>query len=250
MTILCVMQARNEGAALPGCLDHLRPFVDGFVALDDGSTDDTGAVFVAEPKMLDVISKPVCEPHTWDEPGNKLALLARAAARGAQWVLCTDADERWETAFLEQLHELAGACTRDDVWWTVTNLRELWNRPDQYRCDGIWARKRRGRFFRLPELVATDDAPLHGPWEPPTVRARPHRRLQHNLYHLKMIREADRVARRDYYQQLDPDNKLQEQGYAYLTDKTGLRLKTIPPEKAYDYSTLPPDLRRMLVPTA
>ncbi len=246
MKIVCVMQVRNEATPLPGCLDHLRPYVDGFLALDDGSTDGTAAVLAGEPAMLDVISLPVREPHTWDEAGNKKALLSRAAELGADWVLCTDADERWEQRFLEQARDVAETCTREDVWWTVTWLRELWNRPDQYRCDGEWGRKRRGRYFRLPDVRDSDEKPLHGPWEPPSIRERAHRRYGFNLYHLKMIDAADRSARRDHYQRLDPENKLQEAGYAYLTDESGLKLMKIPAEKAYDYSTLPPQLARML----
>jgi glycosyltransferase involved in cell wall biosynthesis len=240
------MQTRNEAAFLPGCLAHVRPWVDGFVALDDGSTDGTGAVLAAEPRMLDVITRAPREPHVWDEPRNKRALLRRAAALGADWVLCVDADERWEACFLERLYDLAASLARDGVWWTIVWLRELWNRPDQYRCDGGWGRKERGRFFRLPEQVESDDKPLHGPWEPPSVRRRRFVRLDHDLYHLKMIRAEDRIARRDFYKRLDPQCAFQPQGYDYLTDETGIVLKAIAPGKEYAYLTLPPKLQSIV----
>ena len=54
--LVAVLQLRNEAYYLRGCLDHLRDHVDAFVALDDGSTDDTRAILGAEPKMADVLT--------------------------------------------------------------------------------------------------------------------------------------------------------------------------------------------------
>ncbi len=46
--IACLMQLRNEARCLEGCLAHLRGYVDGIVALDDGSTDATSSILGRE----------------------------------------------------------------------------------------------------------------------------------------------------------------------------------------------------------
>ena len=54
--ILCVMQLHNEARYLEGCLAHLRGHVDGVIALDDGSTDGTGALLTQHP-LVDVYKR-------------------------------------------------------------------------------------------------------------------------------------------------------------------------------------------------
>lgn len=247
--VLAVLQLRNEEQYLPGCLEHLRGFVDGVVALDDGSQDATSEILARDPLVVDVISKPASapgEPHSWDELGNKRALLEGAKAQGADSVLVVDADERMERAFLADLRRLATEMSslRVAIW-----CRELWDRPDTYRVDGVWGdgNKLRTRLFPLPSVIRYDDnQALHGAWDPDLTRKLPLRRLHKNFYHLKMIRAADRIARRDFYNRLDPERKHQAIGYDYLADETGLTLERIPVDKEYDYETLPPDLRSLL----
>lgn len=246
MTIFAVLQLRDEEHYLPGCLAHLREFVDGIVALDDGSRDATHEILARDP-AVDVITKPATAEHQWDELGNKRMLVERARELGADWVLACDADERYERRFLSQLRTITGelAGLRIAVW-----CRELWDRPDTYRVDGVWGtgNKLRTRLFPVPAVITYDDnTALHGGWEPDLIKRLPRRTLDYNFYHLKMIRRADRIARRDFYVRLDPECKLQAIGYDYLTDETGLDVRTIAPERAYDYETLPPDLRPLLV---
>jgi glycosyltransferase involved in cell wall biosynthesis len=244
--VLAVLQVRNEERYLPGCLAHLRAFVDGIVALDDASTDATPQILARDP-AVDVITKPATlGEHRWDELGNKRALLERAQQLGADWVLVCDADERLERRFLTQLRTLITDLDglRIAIW-----CRELWDRPDTYRVDSVWGtgNKLRTRLFPVPAVIAYDEnAALHGGWEPDLARRLPRRTLDYNFYHLKMIRRADRFARRDFYVRLDPESKLQAMGYDYLTDETGLEVRTIAPDREYDYETLPPDLRTLL----
>ncbi|MDX8451038.1 hypothetical protein, partial [Mesorhizobium captivum] len=42
-----------------------------------------------------------------------------------------------------------------------------------------------------------------------------------------------RAARRDLYNLLDPDRRLQQVGYDYLADETGAVLEAIPPGRDY-----------------
>lgn len=256
MSLLCVMQLRNEAYYLPGCLAHLRPFVDGIVALDDGSDDSTAALLAAESAVVDVLRRERDEgdaaAHRWREPENRARLLGRAVQAGARWVLVCDADERYERAFLERLRDLVAELDGLGCQRTVIRCRELWDRPDQYRVDGVWGFKTRGRLFRLPgEIDPPTGEQLHGQWEPREIRAhKPYPLPDHCFYHLKMIRRADRIARRDFYNRVDPERRHQPSGYDYLTDEDGLQVEPIAPGREYDYATLPADLAAMLAEPA
>lgn len=247
--IACVLQLRNESRYLEGCLAHLRDHVDGFVALDDGSTDSTPEILRREARLLDCITKPDQEGHVWNERENKRVLLQRARELGFDWVLCCDADERYETAFLKRLHEIAGRFPAGSDACFYLALRELWDTPQQYRVDGIWGEKARARFFSLPDIVEFgQDQELHGEWFPDHIRRQGRMlRIDHRLYHLKTILREDRIRRRDYYKALDPGNKFQAMGYDYLAEEgNDLRLEKIAPGREYDFDTLPETLRALL----
>ena len=243
--IACVMQLRNEAYYLEGCLAHIRDYVDGIIALDDGSTDATGQILAREPKLLDCIVNKPREVHVWRERENKQRLLETAHQLGVDWVLCCDADERFETAFLENLRAIANSFRVEEAVCISISLKELWDSPHQYRVDGIWGRKSRARFFRLsPEICFEQDQDLHGQWYPDQIRKHGRMlRIYHNLYHLKTIYRKDRIKRRDMYKRLDPENLFQAMGYDYLAEEgEDLRLELIKPERQYDYNTVPRDL--------
>jgi len=253
--IVCVMQARNEARHLPGCLDHLRDHVDGFVILDDGSTDRTPDIIRAEPKLLERLDNPVTHPHTWNERRNKQLLLEAAQRHQAQWVLICDADERFETLFLRGLQRIGLALDRMGFLMLTVALRELWDTPRQYRVDGKWGHKRGTRLMKLPKKISFDASlDYHDTWIPDSMRPasclnQRHATLFYNLYHLKMVHATDRMKRRDFYKKLDPENKLQWQGYDYLTEVgESLQTECIAPERGYDFDTLPADLQAMLKP--
>lgn len=242
----CVMQLRNEERYLEGCLAHLREHVDGIIALDDGSTDATREILEREPSLLAVLHHSARGEHVWRERDNKRQLLQRARELDLDWVLCCDADERYERTFLENLKAIAGSFPPDQLVCIWVTLRELWNSPRQYRVDGIWGRKKRARFFRLPRVITfNDDQDLHGQWYPDQTRKNGRMlRIGHALYHLKSIHRDDRERRSAFYNRIDPERRFQPEGYDYLADEgDDLRLEAIPPGREYDYGTLPPDLR-------
>jgi len=240
--IACVIQVRNEARYLEGCLAHLRGYVDGVVALDDGSTDETGAILSREPGWLDCIANAPETDHVWRERENRQRLLERARDLGFEWVLCCDADERYETAFLQQLHAIAGSLHALECICISVTLKELWNSPHQYRNDGIWGRKSRARFFRLPKTIEFGlDQDLHGQWYPDEIRQCGRMlRLYYNLYHLRTIHHPDRVKRRDRYKRLDPGNIFQAMGYDYLAEEgEDMRLELIARGREYDFHSVP-----------
>ncbi len=234
--LLAVVGFRNERHYLPGLLDNLAPQVDGIIGLDDGSSDGSAELFAAHPAVIEVIRCAGREPHHLDERRNRRLLVDAAGRHGAEWVLALDADERVEDAFRDRAERLI----RDNgaegplAYWLV--LRELWDRPDQYRVDGVWGRKQVARLFRW--RADHDFGPpraLHGHWAPENSRL-PGDWFAHSglvVYHLRMIREADRVRRRDRYVRLDPRNEWQTIGYDYLVDTDGLELAPLPADRGY-----------------
>jgi glycosyltransferase involved in cell wall biosynthesis len=247
--VACLMQLRNEALHLEGCLSHLREYVDGVVALDDGSTDNTVAILNQNSMIVvDCIKKASREPHAWNELENKQLLLKRARQLGFDWVLCCDADERYEIAFLARLRQIANAFSEGELGCVSVALREMWNTPMKYRIDGIWGTKTRARFFSLPDRIEFDlEQELHGQWYPDHIR-RYARMLNadHNLYHLKSIAQEDRVKRRDFYKKLDPNNKFQTTGYDYLAEEgDSVQVEGITPGHEYDLNSLPQSLRSL-----
>jgi hypothetical protein len=232
--LLALLAARDEMRFLPGLIENLGPQVDGIVALDDGSTDGTGAFLASRPEVVELLHVPPDRP-TWDEPGNHRRLVEAALRHGADWLLVVDADERLERRFRERAERIIERGRRAGRTAYAVHVRELWA-PDRYRVDGIWGAKLQATLFQARPDHDFDSRPLHGLKAP--LQARPANGrfpvANLNVYHLRMIRPEDRLARRRRYELADPEARWQPNlGYAYLTDEAGLRLKKIPRRRSY-----------------
>jgi glycosyl transferase family 2 len=235
MTLIALLQARNEQRFLPGWLENVAPCVDGIIALDDGSTDETADMLRAHPKLIELLANPSGQP--WDERGNQMALIHAGRRHGAGWFLCIDADERVERAFATRVRDLLHQADEDSIHVYTMQLRDLWGDRHHYRCDGPWNGAARPRLFRNnPAHRRFDPRPLHRLWIPlelASTLGTCGRHSELNLYHLRMISAADRAARAARYQALDPGQLYQEVPYSRLIDETGLQRKRIPPERDF-----------------
>jgi glycosyltransferase involved in cell wall biosynthesis len=235
LRLLALIAVRNEMRYLPGFLANVSPHVDGIIALDDGSTDESARCLASHPKVIELLSVPADRPE-WDEVGNHRALIAASLRHGADWVLSVDADDRLEREFRSRCERVIrkGEPLGDSAY--AGPLRELWGSRHTYRVDGIWGRKKRARLFQARPDHEFDTQPLHAVKAPLQARRNgefPFADLV--IYHLKMIRSEDRWARRRRYELADPEARYQMPGvgYAYLTDEQGLRLARVPPDRAY-----------------
>jgi glycosyltransferase involved in cell wall biosynthesis len=235
MRLVVLLQARDEERFIPGWLTNIGDLVDGIIALDDGSTDDSAALLRAHPKLIELIEHEPGMP--WDERANQNALVQAARRHDAEWILCLDADERLELAFVEDAHDLLDQADRDGVKVFRFDLRECWDDPCQFRVDGIWGMKKLCRLFRNdPAHRRFDPRTLHRFWMPLELVADLEtvaRDTERNIYHLRMIEAADREARLERYERLDPGNRFQPIGYRYLTDATGMELQRITHDRRY-----------------
>lgn len=234
LRLVVLIQFRNEQRYLPEFLQNVAAQVDGIIGLDDGSTDGSADILRVHPKVLEVLRLTQHGEHAWDERRNRSILVDAAIRHGAEWVLAVDADERLEHDFRQRAEPLMRrAGDGPDAYYVA--IRELWGSAAEYRADGIWARKKSARLFRVPRYYEASDMAFHGHW-PPKSAARPDRDFELAdlvVYHLAMIDPADREARKQKFKRLDPESRWQAIGYDYLTDETDLKLEHVPDERDF-----------------
>lgn len=235
MKIIGLLQARNEERFIRGWLDNIAPAVDGIVALDDGSTDDTCKIISSHPKTLEVIRNPV--GRDWNEYINQVSLIKAGRQYGADWFLCLDADERIEDRLVSDIGELVTEANTRKIDAYSFHYRDLWNDRFHYRIDGVWANRARHRLFRnVSTHTKFDPRRLHRHWIPLEILAdigNVGKAVPYAIYHLRMIRAEDRKARYERYTQIDPKNMFQRQGYDYLTDERDIELMLVPPDRDF-----------------
>jgi hypothetical protein len=230
--LLALVAVRDEIEHLPRFVANVAPHVDGIIALDDRSSDGSGAVLAGCEEVLEVIA-PDEERRDWDEVGNHRRLVAAGVRHAADWLLALDADERVEREFRARAERVLRRAGRLGAF--AVRLRELWDAPDRYRADGLWSRKAPARLFRARSDHVFDEAALHGTKAPLQAR-RFGRYILADLYvyHLGMLRAEDRAARRQRYELADADARFQAGlGYAYLTDERGLELRPLPAGRGF-----------------
>lgn len=235
MKIIGLLQARNEERFIKGWLENIAPAVDGIVALDDGSTDETWKIISAHEKTLDVIRRPVGKD--WNEYINQVSLIQAGRRHRADWFLCLDADERIEDRLSRDIRTLLVQADERKVDALSLHLRDLWNDRFNYRVDGIWANRGRYSLFRNDNThTKFDPRRLHRHWLPLEMVTDIKNigvAIPYAIYHLRMIRLEDRIARYERYTKIDPNNRFQHQGYGHLIDENNLELASVPADRDF-----------------
>lgn len=202
--LIALFSYRYDAHLVPDLIENIRPIVDGYAAFDDR----------------------FAETEFSNETLRRRALIDAARAMRARWVVFIDPDERLERDAGRKIFEML---MMDELVVFGFRLREMFA-ADAYRVDGQWGEKCVYRLFPLLDGQEFDTRTLHGPHYPLGYLPR---RTDINLYHLKMIAPARRIARRDLYKRLDPERRFQSIGYDYLADDDGAVLERIPPGREY-----------------
>lgn len=234
--LFALVPFRDEMRFLPGLFENLTGQVDGVIALDDQSTDESRAFVESQPLLVDLLT---VEPGTQKEmeDGRNHAILIRGAWKhDPDWLFGIDADERVERDFRQRAErEMAHADAVGEVALWVP-FCELWDSYDHYRVDGIWGEKRKACLFKADRKHRFHERRLHSIWAPWPPAAGEYRMADLRLYHLRMVHAEDRAARVERNRRLDPDRVWQAIGYDYLLDEDGLELKAL--EQGRDYVPL------------
>ncbi len=235
MKIALLTTIRNDSNYVPGMLEHVYDHVDGLFILDDSSDEPVAPMLKRYPKVTSVERVDRPGPPHLNEARNRKRLLNEASKSGFDWALVCDADERFELRFLREMRNLIDE-HGSEKYLIHLKVRDLWDGPDQYRVDGIWATKskccllpcvRPGQYY--------DDGSIHCPWYPPFMEYDEVKlRSDFNLYHLRSLRKEDRVARAQKFKSIDPCSVYQSQGYSYMLDEKGLELRKIDPSAVFE----------------
>jgi glycosyltransferase involved in cell wall biosynthesis len=202
--LACLLPARNCEADLPGYLDSAGLFADAVVALDDGSTDETAELLAESPLVVELLRNPPRRDYAgWDDAANRARLLDAARARGFDWILFLDADERIAPDDVDPLRELLTSVDSDcaygfRVYRMIGDLShydrsELWvYRLFSPMVGGALPRRRL-------HLVPVPDSIPRSRWRKTTIR----------IQHLASLTRERRTARLRKYEQADPERRWQ-----------------------------------------
>ena len=186
---------------------NLSPWVDDIVCVDDRERALTEA---------------------WGHEGRFRARQREAAmAAGADWILVVDPDERLEDRAGEVIRPLLGG---PDTLYRLT-LREMFT-PTSYRIDGKWGLFRRTRLYRARPGQTMSAKPIHAP-PVPVLSGMPKVDLDVNLYHLKMIEPANRLARARAYARAESQHGVRRRPWGALAQSIGMRLQPIPAGRGF-----------------
>jgi hypothetical protein len=217
---------------LPGLFENLAGQVDGVIALDNHSTDESRAFVESQPLLTELLAE-LGDGERSSDGWRHRVLIEASWSHDPDWLLGIDADERLERDFRRRAEKEIDQAEADGQAALWVPFRELWDSPDRMRVDGIWGQKRKACLFRADRSHDVDERPMHSIWAPwPPARGE-YPTADLRLYHLRMIEAEDRQARADLYRRLDPDRVWQEIGYDYLVDEDGLELEPLEPERDY-----------------
>lgn len=165
----------------------------------------------------------------WIHEGDyRLLLREKARKMGADWILITAPDERWEDSAGEKIRPLIDGQPKHPTIYEF-DLKELYH-PLWYRIDGRYAEKFRRRLYPLYDDQIMCYQPIQCPSTP-----RGDYKIEHvdvRIYHTKMIEPENRTTRVKVFNKLDPNKKFQDD-YDYLDDEVGGMVKRIEEDRMY-----------------
>ncbi len=223
---------------IPYRIDQLKPFApmcigsasrlgDITIILNDRCFPEQWMAGIKGEKEIVTVMNP---SEDWSCYGNRLTLLARAAAHGCGWVLHMDDDFTFPGMTRELLEQDAMEALDNNCIAVSYNLREMWDQK-HYRSDGIWGSKRKTVLQRNPLFEPNvcwmnHLQKLHTIPQDVDTMVMTHGK-DRNILHWGMSTEELRQARYDKYCKLDPDNRYQACGYEYFKKTEGMELTAI-----------------------
>ena len=147
LRIVAMYRIKNESRWIKRSLESISEICQEIVILDDGSTDDTVKICENFPQVVDIHSQ---KDLPFDETRDKNTLLKMALSRDPDFILTLDGDEMLMPNSKQYLfYELNVLCPNVNLF----EFKELyvWDKPNQYRCDGIFNNTWSKKLFRLKD---------------------------------------------------------------------------------------------------
>jgi len=238
LRIIAMYRIKNESRWIKQSLESISEICKEIVILDDGSTDDTVKICENFPQVVDIHSQ---KDLPFDETRDKNTLLKMALSRDPDFILTLDGDEMIMPNSKQYLfYEL-------NVLYPNVNLFEfkelyVWDKPNQYRCDGIFNNTWSKKLFRLkdqPKNLKIYDSAFPGNLHCGSL---PSNLIEQNqivkskikILHYGYYDEEIRRKKYDFYTKLDPNN-VDFDGYKHifsgnskLAGPNGMEFKIIP----------------------
>jgi glycosyltransferase involved in cell wall biosynthesis len=216
--IIGILRIKNEARWIERVIRSVQPACEAVIVLDDHSQDGT-------PEICEAIG---CEVHRSefagiDESRDRdylLSLAFRRVPAGQQnaqspwWALAIDGDEELVAADVAQLRRLA-ECPGAHAY--AMQILYLWDRPDQWRCDGVYARFSRPSMFRLMNAGFRYLRTPFGNGANFHCSSIPQELLHHarpsgvRLLHWGYMEREDRLRKYAWYNRIDPNNRGEDQ---------------------------------------
>ncbi len=215
--VVCLLPARNCAHLLPGWFESVSRVADAIVALDDGSTDDTGRLLREHPLVVKVLTNPARDGFTdWDDGDNRNRLLAAAAALSPTWIISVDADERIPLDDAAALRRFLHTRAEPGYGYALASYRMI---GDEDHYDRLDYDAYRLFAFEPGHEFPTDR--LHAPPIPTAIPPEQWRRTTIRMKHLVSLTEEDRRARWRKFHQADPE-RVWEPDYDYTIEPPGV----------------------------
>lgn len=203
-----VLRVKNEARWIRASLESLRPLCSAVHVLDDHSDDGTPEI--CEQLGATVYRSPFAG---LDEVRDKNYLLDQIAPLHPDWVIMIDGDEALAPGGAAQLER---EVRKPRVEALSLRVLYLWDRPDQVRMDGVYARLWRPSVFRYGAQrfrPTTHGGNFHCGNVPPGVG--PTILSAAALVHFGYMDREDRLRKYDFYNSKDPGSK-SEDGYRHM----------------------------------
>lgn len=214
--VVCLLPVRNGAHLLRGWFESVARVADAVVALDDGSTDDTGTLLQEHPLVVRLLTNAPREGFGgWDDGENRNRLLAAAAELSPEWVISVDVDERIPVEDAVALRRFLRYDAEPGLAYALASYRMI---DDEDHFDRLDYDAYRLFAFEPGHTFPPDR--LHAPPIPTAIPPDRWRQTTIRMKHLVSLTEANRSARREKFRQADPDCEW-EADYGYTIEPPG-----------------------------
>lgn len=208
MRFVGMLRVKNEERWIQRAISSLLPLCDHVFVLDDHSSDGTAEIADSFDAVT-VFDSPFGE-NDFSETRDKTWLLKQIVDSGIRpdYVICIDGDEELEPGGQHKIHSIF---KRNKISAAYCRIAYLWNDPEHWRTDGIYATFSRPSIFRFDPNV-TQYKSLYGACTTMHCSNVPYDYLPYaaetdiRLLHFGYMHPEDRIRKFHYYQNQDKDN--------------------------------------------